>query len=133
MSKIVVLDTPLISMWIYPERKMVHHVMKGYCYGAEFRDALSKGTDALRLHKATKWLSDDRATGAVPQDDEEWAAKIWFPQTKAAGWKHWAIVPPRKVIGQIKIERVGKEYSEHGINTRLFDDPDEAMRWLEAQ
>jgi hypothetical protein len=133
MSKIVILDNAHISMWVYPERKMIHHVVKQYLYGAPFRDALDKGTDALKLYKAIKWLSNDQLTSAVPKEDEEWAKKFWFPRTKSLGWKHWAIVPPQKVIGTLNMERIGKEFSEHGINTRLFDDADEAMKWLEAQ
>jgi hypothetical protein len=133
MSKIVILDNDYVSMWAYPERKMIHHAAKQYLHGPAFRDALSKGTDALKLYKATKWLSNDSLTSAVPKEDEEWGKQVWFPRTKALGWKHWAIVPPKKVIGSLNIERIGREFSEHGINTRVFADADEAMTWLEAQ
>ena len=133
MNQILIFDGPLMSVWVYPAQRMIHHIQKGYNHGAPFREALDKATDALQLYRATKWLSDDRATGPVPKEDEDWAQHTWFPRTKAAGWKHWAIIPPLKVIGHIKIERLGKQYSELGINTRLFTSPGEAMKWLEEQ
>lgn len=133
MNKLLVLDNALITVWVYPERKMLHHVMKAYCYGSDFREALTKGTEAMRLHKATKWFSDDRASGPLTKDDEEWAYKVWFPQTVVAGWKHWGILPPEKVIAQIKYARATRSWAELGINASVFSDPDAAMKWLDAQ
>lgn len=132
MQAQTLLDTEVISMWIYPERKMIHHVMKAYCFGAEFRGALMIGVAAMEHHGATKWLSDDRANSAVPPDDEEWGMQVWLPRARAAGWRHWAIVQPGKIIGQVNLARRVKQISELGINARMFADPDEAMRWLEA-
>jgi len=120
----------VFSVWIYPEQGIVHHTMKTYCYGESFREALTRGSEAMKLHKATKWLSDDRASGPVPAEDSEWSQTNWFPQTKAAGWKYWAIVPPEKILGQLKIERISKMYSERGINRRMFQTPEEALKWL---
>ena len=132
MQPLTLLETEVISMWIYPERKMVHHVMKAYCFGAELRGALMTGAEAMERHGATKWLSDDRANSAVPPDDEEWAMQVWLPRVRAAGWRHWAAVQPDKIIGQINLARWVRSMSELGINARMFADPDEAMRWLDA-
>lgn len=132
MNKILIADNPFITMWAYPDRKLIHHHMKAYCHGADFRDALLKGLTALRTYKATKWLSDDRANGALPRVDEEWATTSWFPLVLAAGWRHWAIVQPAKVIGRINMARVTRKYNDLGMNVRMFSDPDEAMTWLDA-
>ena len=131
-SQILVFESPLISVWAYPERKMIHHQMKGYCAGKDLQDALIKGVEAMELHHATKWLSDDRQNGALPPDGAAWAANVWFPRTKAAGWKHWAVVQPVKILGQLNMERFVKRYAELGIDARMFSDPDEAMTWLDG-
>ena len=133
MNKLLVADNELVTVWIYPERKMIHHVMKTYCHGQPLREALGKGVEAMEQYRATKWLSDDRANSALVPEDMEWANKIWFPQTKLAGWKHWSVVQPEKIIGQLNMARFVKMYAELGINARMFDDPDEAMAWLDAQ
>jgi hypothetical protein len=133
MNKSLVVDNAMMTVWVYPARGMIHHVMKSYCYGRDFREGLTKGTEAMRLHKVTKWLSDDRASGPLPKDDEKWAYEDWFPQTVAAGWKHWAILQPAKVIAKIKYARATSSWADLGINARVFTDPDEAMKWLDAQ
>ncbi|MBL8094727.1 MAG: hypothetical protein JNL73_11215 [Anaerolineales bacterium] len=130
---IVVADTPAFTMWYHADTKIVHHQIKKFTFGKEFRDFLLTGTELIRKHKATKWLSDDRSNTALSKEDLEWAQTNWTPQTMQAGWKHWAIVQPEKVLGKMAMDRVVKEYMSAGINARFFSDPDEAMKWLEAQ
>lgn len=130
--KISIVENDQISLWLYPGRQMIHHQMKVYCYGDRFREALNKGTEAMERYRVTKWLSDDRANGALPVEDTDWAEQVWFPKTKAAGWRHWSIVQPERIIGQINLARFVKKYAQLGINTRMFSDPDEAFKWLEA-
>jgi hypothetical protein len=132
-QRIVVVENKQITVWVYPDRGIVHHAMKGFCHGPEFREALSRGAEALATHRATKWLSDDRLNSALPRDDEEWAIANWFPQSRAAGWRHWAIVQPQKIVGQMNMERFRKMYADLGINAQMFSDPDEAFRWLDSQ
>jgi hypothetical protein len=133
MDEIQIVDNTLISVWVYPQRRIVHHRLKMFCYGDELRQAFSKGAEAMEQHKATKWLSDDRAHGALVPDDQIWLNENWFPRVMAAGWKHWAIVQPTKIIGQSYIQRVMKLILPEGITAHMFGDPDEAMRWLLAQ
>jgi len=80
-------------------------------------------------------LSDDwirRTNGAIVPEDIAWSVQTWFPRARAGGWKHWAMVQPRKIIGQLNIARGLKAYSEQGINARMFSDPDEAMARVDA-
>ncbi|HEU4731438.1 MAG TPA: hypothetical protein VFT22_26270 [Kofleriaceae bacterium] len=131
-DKISIVENELISVWLYPQRKMIHHRMKTFCHGDRFRDALTKGAEAMEHYKATKWLSDDRGNGAVLAEDGAWGETHWFPRVKAAGWKHWAVVQPAKIIGQMNMARFIKQYAELGINARMFSDPDQAFRWLDG-
>jgi hypothetical protein len=132
MNKIEIVDNPQISIWLHPQQGIIYSSMKQFCYGVDYRDALMKGIAAMKAHKATKWLSDNRLAGAVPREDEEWGAKFWIPAARTAGWKHWALVLPEKVIGQISVKRLLEKYDNLGVNVRFFTDPDEAMRWLVA-
>jgi hypothetical protein len=132
MDRITILETDQISIWCYPELGIIHHEMHRVIYGQPFRDALSAGLNALIEHRATKWLSDDRANSALSPQDEEWGTKTWFPQVRAAGWKKWAMVQPIKVVGQMNVARFVKLYSDLGISARMFTDPHEAFDWLKA-
>jgi hypothetical protein len=132
-DKISIVDNDMIAVWVYPTRNIIHHQMKAYCYGDRFYRALTKGVEAMELHHATKWLSDNRLGGALPTEDAEWTEKNWFPRAKAAGWRHWAVVQPEKIIGQLNMSRFIKKYSQQGINARMFSDLDEALLWLDAE
>jgi hypothetical protein len=50
-----------------------------------------------------------------------------------AGWKHWAIVQPAKLLGQMNIKRISETFAAAGITAQFFSDPDEALKWLESQ
>jgi hypothetical protein len=78
-------------------------------------------------------LSDDRNNSALAQNDVAWSKTDWFPRVMKAGWKYWALVQPEKVIGQMNMDRIVKDYSEKGLTVKIFSDPDEAMKWLESQ
>ncbi len=129
--RLLLVENDLISVWIYPEKKLVHHLMKAYCFGVDFREGLTRGVDAMERHGATKWLSDDRANGALPPEDLAWTKRVWRSRALAAGLKRWAIVQPAKLIGQVNLSRVVKQYADLGVEVRMFGDPDEAMKWLD--
>jgi hypothetical protein len=132
MNKILIADTPLISIWVYPDRRIVHHEMKGFCYGQPFRDAQLKTAEAMERYRLTKFLTDNRAGGAVTAEDTEWAGKVWLPRAMAAGWKHWALVPPVNVIGQLHFKRIMLgALTDLGINAEVFSDPESALKWLD--
>jgi hypothetical protein len=101
--------------------------------GAQFREALTKGAEAMEAHPCAKWLSDDRGNTVLPEDDEKWATSIWFPRVCSAGWKHWALVLPIKAVGQLNVQRFAETYAPLGINAKYFTDPNEAMKWLQDQ
>jgi hypothetical protein len=127
---IIVIENESVTMQYHPESGILEHRFHKHVWGATFRDALDKGLAVLQQHGGSKWLSDDRANAALPQDDTDWALNDWFPRVKKAGWKHWAIVLPEHVIGQMNMKRFISTYSAKGVTARVFGDPVAAMKWL---
>jgi hypothetical protein len=133
MSKVTLLDTEYVTLWYHPETKIVHHQFHRYIYGQKFRDVLETGLEFFKEKGATKWLSDDRENSALPAEDGEWGMTDWNPRMVAAGWKHWAIVLPKKNIGQMNMQQFIDELAPLGLTAQVFSDPDEALKWLESQ
>jgi hypothetical protein len=133
MSETTIIDNEYVTLCYYPDKKIVHHKFHKFIHGPAFRDVLNTGVGILKKHGARKWLSDDRNNSALPQEDLKWARTEWFPRTVKAGWKYWALVQPEKIVGQMNMKRVVKDYSEKGVIVQVFLDPEEAMTWLEAQ
>jgi hypothetical protein len=133
MSRITVVDNEYATSWCYTKKKIIHHQFHKFTYGEDFRDVMNKNTDVYEAHGCNKWLSDDRNVGVLHPDDKAWGDANWLPRVMAAGWKYWALVLPVSVTGQMSLKQLVDEFSEIGIIVKVFDDPDEAMTWLEAQ
>ncbi len=128
-----IIQNTFFTLWYHPEKKIVHHQIHKFLAGPPFRELLLSGTELLKKHHATKWLSDDRSNSALKQDDLEWSETDWAPATAKAGWKFWAIVQPDKVLGQVAMQRLTEKYARLGVTAQVFGDPMSAMNWLDKQ
>ena len=132
MTETMIRDTEYATLWYDAEHKIVHHQFHKFIYGEEFRQVLEDGLEIFKKNSAHKWLSDDRKNSTLTTEDTEWAQKDWFPRVFDAGWKFWAIVMPDKVVGKLNMKRFIDTYSQQGLAIDIFDNPDEALKWLES-
>jgi hypothetical protein len=133
MNVEIIYESPFASLWFHPDYKIIHHSTHkdyGKWEATEFREMMMLGTRIMAERGATKWLSDDTYTLALSKEEYQWGVEYWFPETIKAGWKHWAIVQPNKIIAQLNMEKVVKEYKEQGINAKFFTEVDVAFNWL---
>ena len=133
MVKETILENESISVWYYPEKKIVHHQVHKYAFGEALRNALDKGVEVLKENGANKWLSDDQSHAAMAKEDVEWGKAVWTPKALEAGFRHWAIVLPKSPVGKMSHRRMIADYSEMGINVEIFEDVESAIAWLDAQ
>jgi hypothetical protein len=133
MSKITILDNECATLWFYPESKIVHHEIKKFIFGQQLRELFNQGYETLKKNNAQKWLSDDRNNGPLNDEDSAWCQNDWFPRVVAAGWKFWAIVMPKKVIGVMNMRKFTEDYAKAGVIVNVFSDPEEALKWLKSQ
>jgi hypothetical protein len=133
MPPVTVLQTPSVTLYYHSDAKIVHHEIRRFVTGKDFRDLLSAGSDVLRKHQARKWLSDDRGQWALAKEDLAWSETQWAPAVAKAGWKYWAIVRAEKVLAQVAMEQLAAKYGKLGVTAKFFTDPREARTWLEQQ
>jgi hypothetical protein len=132
MAPVTIVNDANISMWYYPESKILHHQIHRFFFGKPFRDSMLKGIEVLQKNGARKWLSDDRNETALTPEDLEWGDKEWFPRAAKCGWKYWALVMPEKVVGQLSVKKLIDRYSARGVTTQVFSSVDQAKKWLEG-
>ncbi len=133
MPKTTVLDNSFATLWYYPEDRIIHHQLKKFTYGDTLHQILSEGLKLAQQNHATKWLSDDRLNTVLSKEDAEWGITNWIQPMVNAGWKYWAIVQPEKVIAQMNMGKLAKDYAALGITAKFFSAPDDALRWLKSQ
>ncbi len=130
MPKMTIVDLPEITLWYHDDRKLVHHQIHRYPGSALLEGVLEKGLAVMKEHGAHKWLSDDRNNGALPKSHHDWANNVWGPRAAAAGWKYWALVPPKELVGQMNMARLKEAYGSLGVTVSVFSDPYQALAWL---
>jgi hypothetical protein len=130
MPTVKIMDDENVSIWYYPESKILHHQVHKFFFGQVYRDVFNAGAQAFKKYGAQKWLSDDRNVTAWTKEDVEWGNKDWFPRMLQSGWKYWAIIFPEKVVGQMVLKKFAENYSSMGIQTKIFSSLDEAKKWL---
>jgi hypothetical protein len=132
MPKTTILDNTFITMSYDSDAKIVSHKIHQYTSGQPLRDALLAGVDQLKKNSAHKWISDDRNSGALPKDDQEWINTIWTKKAIGAGWKFWALVMPASVVGLQNMRRLSDGIAQIGVTLKVFSDPVQALAWLKA-
>lgn len=128
-----VLENKYVTIWLYPKEGIVHHQFHQYTFGDTFREILLLGLSTFESNRCTKWLSDDRAFGALLPEDKTWGNEVWRPRVLKAGWKYWGMVLPDTVTGQLNLKMMIDEYAEAGVITQIYNTPEDAMKWLLAQ
>lgn len=130
MSRETIVDVPGLTLWYYPDTKVIHHEMGKYPGAGVLESALETGLEVLRTRGGHKWLSDDRQGGALPKAHHEWGQNVWGPKASAAGWKYWALLPPKALLGSANMLRLAEVYAALGVTAKTFASPKAAMDWL---
>jgi hypothetical protein len=126
-------DNEFISIYYYPDKKIIHHEFHKRASGQILQDAFTAGADLMEKTSCQKWLSDDRKNSVYAEEDRNWSANNFRPRIIKAGMKFWAILLPEKAMGQLNMKTVIAEYAEKGVTIQIFEDAIEAMKWLESQ
>lgn len=126
-------DNELISVYYYPDKKIVHHEFHKRASGQPLQDAFTDSAKMMEKTRCGKYLSDDRKNSVYAEEDRKWSATHFGPRLRKAGMNYWAVLLPEKAIGQLNMKEVIKRYAEEGVTVEIFDDPVKAMEWLESQ
>lgn len=133
MEKTIVLDTEKYTLICYPKEGIIHHIIKQFIYGEDFRTLMTKGADVFIQYNCNKWLSDDRKSPALSKEDIEWGQLYWEKRILEKGWKYWAIVMPNSAAGKLTMKPIIERYASMGVNVNIVETPEEGLEWLKQQ
>ncbi len=112
--------------------KVVVKTFSGFIYGDEMKAAFNAGLEALRKNNGCKWLSDNRGLKPYRQEDVKWINEIWFPQAIKVGWKYWAVLEPKNILGRSSMKNFLDFYQQMGITLRVFNTMEDGLAWLKS-
>lgn len=130
MAKQLILENDYMAVYYFADEKVVHHVLQPGVGGEALRDGLNMGIRLLAENGAQKWLSDDRLSPGLNEEDTVWAFTEWFDNALRAGWKFWALVVPDEVMARLNMAQFVDEAFQRGVRVQVFTDLDLAWDWL---
>lgn len=133
VKKEILIDNDVVSLWYYPDTKIIHHKFKKFIHGENFQKVLETGADYFEKKGCKKWLSDDRNSSALRKVDLEWGENNWNSRIIKAGWKYWAIMMPDLEVGKLTMKNLINLYKGLGVNVEIFDNIELAYKWLSEQ
>jgi hypothetical protein len=131
MANMTIVKNEFMTMEYLQDRGIIHHTVHKPISGQPLRDALNTGTEVLKKHGVTKWLSDDRKNGPLPAEDAEWGYNDWNRRMIDAGWKYWALVVPKEIAAAGSMTPVINNLYNLGLRMAVFTNLDEAFAWLD--
>ncbi|MBL8679212.1 MAG: hypothetical protein JNK05_08610 [Myxococcales bacterium] len=131
MDRELVYETETMALYWRPRAKVIEHVILRYPGVQVLEAVLERGLALLEAKGAQKWLSDDRGGGALPKSHHEWAETVWGPKAARLGWKYWALVPPKELVGKLNMERLRRTFSALGVECEVCATPEEGLVWLD--
>ena len=132
MKPVTIIEDEFAGLWYHPHSQVVHHKIRRFLPPGYFAQLLTLGAECLEQHGAQKWLSDDRDSVVVAQDDVGWCEKDWGPRVLEAGFEYWAIVAPTGEVAGRQKDTLVARYRQRGVTVRLFDPVEDALGWLES-
>ena len=126
-------ENDMFSLVVYPELRTIHHTLHKMISGQASRDLFLNSAKAFVRYNCNKWLSDDRNATVPNPEDMEFGRKHWEPVVLEAGWKYWALIPSKKLVAEMDMNRFVTRYESLGVTVELFSDVESALRWLKWQ
>ncbi len=123
-----------VEIYYFPEVKMVETRWLGFAPSSDYRDGLMHYLKAAKTHDIKLWLGDYRLAKVVRLEDQEWAAKEWFPRflPMATGIEKMARVQSEDVFSQMSSDSMKEKIDISGLPFLFseFKSYDDARAWL---
>lgn len=106
-----------VEIYYYPEHKMLETRWLDFAPSSGYRDGLEHYLEAANAHDIKLWLGDYRLARVVRMDDQEWAAKEWFPRfiPNATGIEKMARVHSEDVFSQMSSDSMKEKLDISGL------------------
>ena len=123
-----------VEIYYTPENKMVETRWLGFAPSSGYRDGLEHYLEVAKVHDIKLWLGDYRLARVVRMDDQEWAARDWFPRFLpiATGIEKMARVQSEDVFSQMSSDSMREKLDISGLPFLFseFKYYEDAKAWL---
>ncbi len=123
-----------LEIYYYPEYQLIETRWLAYAPSKAYREGLEQYLNAVRQHDVKLWLGDYRLGKVIRMEDQQWAAKEWFPKflPLASGIEKMARVQSEDVFSQMSSDSMKSKLDISGLPFQFseFKYYEEAKEWL---
>jgi len=100
-----------------------------------FQSIFTNIAEFIEKHNVKYWMGYTKDFAfIVPPDLQEWAAQEFNQRVLRAGLKKMALIVPSDIVANVSVKQSIEEMEKHqdleAIETRYFDNPEQAREWL---
>ena len=136
MTKINILTQPYAEVYYVEDYKVGVILWKsGKIKSDEYRKAFNTIIDFFKNNKQysfLNFLSDTRDQGVVSPAERKWFQGYIMDEAKKLGLKRGAVVIPKNVFKKYYLNLILATGAVFKIKIKIFDDKDDAQKWLIA-
>ena len=123
-----------VEIHYYPAYKLIETRWLAYAPSKAYREGLEHYLNAVRQCEVRLWLGDYRLAKVVRLEDQQWAAKEWFPKflPLASGIEKMARIQSEDVFSQMSSDSMKNKLDIAGLPFQFseFKYYEEAKEWL---
>jgi hypothetical protein len=102
----------------------------GYATSAQFKEGTELMLNTLIKNNATKVLANIKDMVLIGREDQEWLDNHFLPRATGFGFKALAIIRPDHYFNNVAIESISYKVDKNKLAINIFDDIEEAKKWL---
>lgn len=123
-----------LSVKIFPEKEMIEYHWTSFAPFETLVEAYLVVGRFLRQHHytITKGLNDLSQTEGSFDEHNEWMAKVYLPKAIERGYRCTAFVKSADLYAQLALDFF-LDNNPEGHTFEVFEDDEEAKKWLEKQ
>jgi signal transduction histidine kinase len=123
-------ENDAVQLYYDGNLKITVIVWKRHVTSKEYRNAFTVVFNSLKIYKTPGWISDVRKQGPVSVEDQSWALQTLAREAIENGLKQIATIGFDETQPSGYYEMIKKTAAEHGVQYRVFNTPEEAMKWM---
>lgn len=121
-----------VNIWYNAEKEWIEANWHGFQNFDSFKHGCIEILTLLEINHCSKVLNDNTHVLGSWTDASEWGGKVWLPAMQKAGLRYFAWIHSESTFSRLAEKKIAN-YSDGSLETRFFEQKQDAIAWLENQ
>lgn len=122
-----------VEMKVLKDSRILSVKFLDYVPTKEFISILEYELELIKSYQLNKCFVDLRSVPVYGTGAPEYVKDNWFPEASSLGVRYMSFAIPEEALGKMSMKRAHEEVEKvTEITIEHFEDPNDAIKWLEA-